>query len=45
MRQGTSERKGADGWFKKIDMINSSEIYDTHKDLYLGKKEREKKLL
>ena len=30
---------------KKIDTINSSDIYDTYKDLYLKEKEREKKLL
>ena len=30
---------------KDIDMINNSDIYDTYKDLYLIKKEREKKLL
>ena len=30
---------------KEIDMINNSDIYDTHKDLYLSKKEREEKLL
>ena len=30
---------------KDIDVINNSDIYDTHKDLYLIKKEREKKLL
>ena len=26
-------------------MINNSDIYDTYKDLYLSKKEREEKLL
>ena len=30
---------------KDIDMINNSDIYDTYKDLYLTKKECEKKLL
>ena len=30
---------------KDIDTINSSDIYDTYKDLYLSEKEREKKLL
>ena len=30
---------------KDIDTINSSDIYDTYKDLYLSKKEREEKLL
>ena len=30
---------------KEIDTINNSDIYDTYKDLYLSKKEREKKLL
>ena len=30
---------------KDIDMINNSDIYDMYKDLYLIKKEREKKLL
>ena len=29
----------------EIDTINSSGIYDTYKDLYLSKKEREEKLL
>ena len=30
---------------KVIDTIDSSDIYDTYKDLYLSEKEREKKLL
>ena len=30
---------------KDIDRINHSDIYDTYKDLYLSKKEREKRLL
>ena len=30
---------------KDIDAINNSDIYDTYKDLYLSKKEREEKLL
>ena len=30
---------------KDIDTINNSDIYDTDKDLYLSKKEREEKLL
>ena len=30
---------------KDIDTINNSDIYNTHKDLYLSKKEREEKLL
>ena len=30
---------------KNIDTINNSDIYDTYKDLYLSKKEREEKLL
>ena len=30
---------------KDIDTINNSGIYDTYKDLYLSKKEREEKLL
>ena len=30
---------------KAIDTINNSDIYDTYKDLYLTKKEREEKLL
>ena len=30
---------------KDIDMINNSDVYDTYKDLYLSKKEREGKLL
>ena len=30
---------------KEIDTINNSDIYDTYKDLYLSKKEREQKLL
>ena len=30
---------------KDIDTINNSDIYDTYKDLYLGGKEREDKLL
>ena len=30
---------------KDTDTINNSDIYDTYKDLYLSKKEREKKLL
>ena len=30
---------------KDIVTINNSDIYDTHKDLYLSKKEREEKLL
>ena len=30
---------------KEIDTINSSDIYDTYKDLYLSKKEREEKFL
>ena len=30
---------------KEIDTINNSDIYDTYKDLYLSKKEREEKLL
>ena len=29
---------------KDIDTINNSDIYDTYKDLYLSKKEREKRL-
>ena len=29
---------------KEIDRINQSYIYDTYKDLYLSKKEREEKL-
>ena len=29
---------------KEIDTINYSDIYDTYKDLYLSKKEPEKKL-
>ena len=29
---------------KEIDTINNSNIYDTYKDLYLSKKEREEKL-
>ena len=28
---------------KKVGTINNSDIYDTHKDLYLSKKERLKK--
>ena len=30
---------------KDIDTINNYDIYDTYKDLYLGEKEREEKLL
>ena len=30
---------------KDIDTINSSDIYDKYKDLYLREKEREEKLL
>ena len=30
---------------KDIDTINNSDIFDTYKDLYLSKKEREEKLL
>ena len=30
---------------KEIDTINNASIYDTYKDLYLSKKEREEKLL
>ena len=30
---------------KEIDTIKNSNIYDTYKDLYLSKKEREEKLL
>ena len=30
---------------KEIDTINNTDIYDTYKELYLSKKEREKKLL
>ena len=30
---------------KEIETINNSDIYDTYKDLYLSKKEREEKLL
>ena len=30
---------------KEIEMIDNSDIYDTYKDLYLSRKEREKKLL
>ena len=30
---------------KDIDTINNWDIYDTYKDLYLSKKEREEKLL
>ena len=30
---------------KEIDTINNSDIYDPYKDLYLNKKEREKKLI
>ena len=30
---------------KEIDTIKNSIIYDTYKDLYLSKKEREEKLL
>ena len=29
----------------EIDTINYSDIYNTYKDLYLGEKEREEKLL
>ena len=29
----------------EIDMINNADIYDTYKDCYLSKKEREEKLL
>ena len=28
-----------------MDTINNSDIYDTHKDLYLSEKEHEEKLL
>ena len=30
---------------KEIETMNNSDIYDTYKDLYLSKKEREEKLL
>ena len=30
---------------KEIDTINNADIYATYKDLYLGEKEREEKLL
>ena len=30
---------------KDIDMIDDSDFYDTHKDLYLSEKESEEKLL
>ena len=30
---------------KDIDTINNSDIYDTYKNLYLSKKEREEKLI
>ena len=30
---------------KEIDTINNSDIYDTYKDLYLSKKEREERPL
>ena len=30
---------------KEIDTINNSNIYNTYKDLYLSKKEREERLL
>ena len=30
---------------KEVDTINNSDIYDTYKDLFLSKKEREEKLL
>ena len=30
---------------KEIDTIDNSDIYDTYKDLYLSKKEREERLL
>ena len=30
---------------RDVDTINNSNIYDTYKDLYLSKKEREEKLL
>ena len=30
---------------KEIDTVNQSYMYDTYKDLYLSKKEREEKLL
>ena len=29
---------------KNIDTINNLDVYDTYKDLYLGKKERKEKL-
>ena len=38
-------KKGAHTWFKSIDTINNSDIYDTYKELYLGEKEHEEKLL
>ena len=30
---------------KRVDTINNSDIYDTYKELYLSKNEREEKLL
>ena len=30
---------------KDIDTINNSDVYDTYKDLYMSKKEREEKLI
>ena len=39
-------KKGAAAWFKRNWYeINKSDIYDTCKDLYFSKKEREEKLL
>ena len=44
MLEGHSSKKGA-YTSTDIDTINNSDIYDTYKDLYLSKKEREKRLL
>ena len=43
--QGTSEKNVLMLGSKEINTINSSDIYDTYKDLYLSEKEREEKLL
>ena len=44
-RQGISEEKGANAYSKEINTINNSDVFDTYKDLYLGAKEREERLL
>ena len=43
--QGTRQKKELILGSTEIDTINNSDIYDTYKDLFLSKKEREERLL